>query len=108
VSEPEDVRTQGIVALVPLPSEDDLRQVADTRWELDLQRIGPQPVEALWRKPPGTLFLTIGVQLKVVGAAIRANDDLGVLIRQRDLIELTKEFMRAMAEPGSPWTGLDS
>jgi hypothetical protein len=60
-------------------------------------------VEALWRSGPGTLYFAIGSHYKVVGITILGEDLRGVLIRERDLIELVRHFVRAAAEPGSPW-----
>jgi hypothetical protein len=99
---PRDFRAEGIVAVFPTPTASDLRPVTGTRYELQLAAFGPEPVEALWRRRPGALFLPIGVNLKPVGIATLLEDQRAVLVRWRDIFPVVGDLMRALSEPRSP------
>lgn len=102
IRRPQDYRWEGIRAVFPMPTAEDFRPVSETRYEFQLCAFGPEPVEAVWRAIPGTLFSAIGDNLKVVGITTLLEDERSILLRYRDIIAFCDWFARALAEPASP------
>lgn len=102
IGRPRDFRGEGISAVFPVPTAADFRPVSGTRYELELAKFTAQPVEALWRSAPSTIFFAIGDNLKLAGATTLLPDDRAVLLRYREIFAIYSWFIRALSEPASP------